>query len=54
MCLRVCLYACVCESYVSLAQVCVIVCIPCLWRDDTRFGRCCLRVKYVYNEIFAP
>ena len=40
--------------YLWLAQVCVIVCMPCLWRDNTRCGRCCLRTKYVYNEIFAP
>eukprot|EP00326_Haptolina_ericina_P003322 CAMPEP_0181205914 /NCGR_PEP_ID=MMETSP1096-20121128/20740_1 /TAXON_ID=156174 ORGANISM="Chrysochromulina ericina, Strain CCMP281" /NCGR_SAMPLE_ID=MMETSP1096 /ASSEMBLY_ACC=CAM_ASM_000453 /LENGTH=119 /DNA_ID=CAMNT_0023296747 /DNA_START=1 /DNA_END=360 /DNA_ORIENTATION=+ len=45
-----------CQTYLVIEplQVFVLVCMPCLWRDDTRLGRCCLRVRYVYNEYFSP
>ena len=27
-------------------QVCLLVCAPCLWNEDTRCGRCCLNCRY--------
>ena len=35
-------------------QVCLIVCAPFLFDEGNACGRCCLRIRYTYNEIFAP
>jgi hypothetical protein len=35
-------------------QILVVVCAPFLCDDATRCGRCCLRIRYCYNEFFSP
>ena len=35
-------------------QILVTACAPFLCTEDSRCGRCCLRVKYYYNEFFSP
>ena len=27
---------------------------PCMFDESTRCGRCCLRVRFIYNEFFSP
>lgn len=41
-------------AIVEPAQVLIIAGTPCLCDEETRLGRCCLRVQFVYNELFAP
>jgi hypothetical protein len=36
------------------AQVLLLASAPCLFDDSTKVGRCCLRVRLVYNELCAP
>ena len=45
-----------CQTYLVIEplQICVITLLPCFFRDDTRCGRCNLRIRYIYNEIFSP
>ena len=35
-------------------NVCVVTIMPYLINEDTRCGRCCSRIKFVYDELFAP
>ena len=35
-------------------QICCLVCMPCLWDEETRLGRCMHRARWWYNEICAP
>ena len=39
---------------VEPVQVFIIACAPCIFDDKTRCGRCCQRVRFVYNELCAP
>ena len=41
-------------ALVEPAQIVAIAGAPCLWDENTRCGRCMLRCRFVYNEIFAP
>ena len=41
-------------SLVEPLQICLLVCAPCLWREDSRCGRCMGWVRYVYNELLSP
>ena len=45
-----------CQTYLIIEplQVCILVCMPCLFRDTNACGRCCIRIRYVYNELFTP
>jgi hypothetical protein len=38
----------------TLTQILIVVCAPFLCDDSTRCGRCCLRLRYCYNECFSP
>ena len=35
-------------------QVFLIACAPCLFDEETAFGRCMSRIRFVYNELCAP
>mmetsp|Transcript_23328 Transcript_23328/g.57556 ORF Transcript_23328/g.57556 Transcript_23328/m.57556 type:complete len:157 (-) Transcript_23328:239-709(-) len=35
-------------------QILIIVFAPWLFNEDTNCGRCCGRVRFWYNELFAP
>ena len=39
---------------VEPVQVFISACAPCILDDKTRCGRCCQRVRFVYNELCAP
>ena len=34
--------------------VCIVSAMPCLTSEDTKFGRCCLRVKWCWDELLSP
>jgi len=44
------------QTYIIIepVQVIVVIALPCLVNEQTRCGRCCLRCRFWYNEIFAP
>ena len=41
-------------AIVEPAQVVILASAPCLFDEETKIGRCCSRVRFVYNELFAP
>jgi len=45
-----------CQTYLVLEplQIIIIVFLPCIVSEETRCGRCCLRIKFWYNELFTP
>ena len=34
--------------------ICLLSALPCLATQDTRMGRCCLRVKWCWDELLSP
>jgi len=41
-------------AIVEPAQVILLSATPCLFVDTNRCGRCCLRMRFVYNELLSP
>lgn len=41
-------------AIVEPLQVLILVCMPCLFDENTRCGRCMLWTRFIYNEICAP
>ena len=35
-------------------QVLVLAGAPCLFDEETRIGRCCVRCRTIYNELCSP
>ena len=35
-------------------NVFIITIMPYVANEETRCGRCCMRCKFVYDELFAP
>jgi hypothetical protein len=35
-------------------QILLLAGLPCLMDEDTRCGRCCIRIRFIYNELLAP
>eukprot|EP00966_Prymnesium_polylepis_P089780 2078866-Prymnesium_polylepis.1 len=45
-----------CQTYIILepAMVVLVVVLPFIVNEETRCGRCCLRIQFWYMELFAP
>lgn len=41
-------------AIVEPVQILVMALAPSIVSEDTRCGRCCARVQFVYNELFSP
>ena len=41
-------------AIVEPVQVVIFALLPYIANEETRLGRCCLRVRFVYNELFSP
>ena len=41
-------------AIVEPAQVLLLAGAPCLCDEETRLGRCCSNIRFVYNELCAP
>ena len=35
-------------------QILLLAGTPCLFNEETRCGRCCVRCRFIYNELLAP
>ena len=46
----------ICQNYcvVEPLQIALNAGAPCLFDDSHALGRCCLWVRFIYNELFSP
>ena len=40
--------------FIEPLQIVILAAVPCLFDEETRVGRCCLRCRFWYNELVAP
>ena len=36
------------------AVICILAAFPFIATEETRVGRCCLRIKWVWDELLSP
>ena len=49
-------FAALIQTYILIepVQILALACCPVFVNENTCIGRCCFRIRFVYNEIFAP